>query len=128
MKASLYLEAKTENKKISYPVSSYKAKLKNFIESLPDDSKLEIFISVKDDKGSLAQLAKIHAMIKELANELGYTFEDMKLEAKRRSGLLITSNNEVHIKSFKDCDKGELNGVIQTLIEIGDFSGMNLRS
>jgi soluble P-type ATPase len=128
MKTSLYLEAKVENKKLVYPVNAYKVKFNNFLESLPDNSKLEIFISVADSKGSLAQLAKIHAIIKELANDLGYTFDDMKLEVKRRAGLVITTSTETHIKSFKDCDKSELNGVIQTLIEIGDFSGSNLRT
>ena len=66
-------------------------------------------------------------MIREIANELGYTFEEVKLQVKRKSGLCFMKNNVEHCKSFAKCDKEELNLAIQAAIEIGDFAGMQLR-
>ena len=100
---------------------------KKWIDELPEGTKIEIFASIAGEDGSNAQLAKIHAMIRQLANDLGYTFSELKLQAKRKTGLCWTNNNQEYCKSFKDCSKSELNLVIQSLIEIGDFSGSNLR-
>ena len=36
-------------------------------------------------------------------------------------------NNVEYCKSFAKCDKEELNLAIQAALEIGDFSGMQLR-
>jgi hypothetical protein len=75
------------------------------------------------DNGTLAQIAKIHACIRELAIELGYTFDDMKAEVKRRNGMLINDK----CKSFADCSKEELALVIQSIIQIGDLANINFR-
>jgi hypothetical protein len=66
-------------------------------------------------------------MIREIAQEIGYTFEEAKLVVKRKAGLCFTKNKEEYCKSFGQCDKNELNLAIQACIEIGDFSGMQLR-
>ena len=100
---------------------------KNWIKELPEGTKVEIFVSVSGEDGTNAQLAKIHAMIRELANEIGHTFQELKLEAKRKTGLCFVKDKQEYCKSFKDCSKQELNLVIQSLIEIGDFTGVNLR-
>jgi hypothetical protein len=98
-----------------------------WLDNLPENANVELFISYSLDNGSNAQLAKIHAMIKELANEIGYTFDEAKLVVKRKSGLCINANGKEYCKSFAKCSKEELNLVIQTLIDMGDFSGLNLR-
>ena len=100
---------------------------KNWIKELPEGTKVEIFVSVSGEDGTNAQLAKIHAMIRELANEIGHTFQELKLEVKRKTGLCFVRDKQEYCKSFKDCSKQELNLVIQSLIEIGDFTGVNLR-
>jgi hypothetical protein len=100
---------------------------KNWIQELPEGTKIEIFASVSGEDGTNAQLAKIHAMIRELANEIGHTFAELKLEAKRKTGLCFVRDKQEYCKSFKDCSKQELNLVIQSLIEMGDFTGLNLR-
>ena len=100
---------------------------KKWIEELPEDPRVEIFVSVSSDDGTSAQIAKVHAMIREIANNIGYTFSEMKLQAKRKAGLCFNKNGSEYCKSFGDCSKQELNLVIQELIEIGDFSGINLR-
>ena len=99
----------------------------NWVKELPEGTKVEIFVSVSGEDGTNAQLAKIHAMIRELANEIGHTFEEIKFEAKRKTGLCFVRDKQEYCKSFKDCSKQELNLVIQSLIEMGDFTGLNLR-
>ena len=99
----------------------------SWIKELPEGTKIEIFASVSGEDGTNAQLAKIHAMIREVANEVGHTFQEMKLEVKRKTGLCFNKDGQEYCKSFKDCSKQELNLVIQALIEIGDFTGVNLR-
>ena len=86
-----------------------------------------MFISVSTDNGTNAQLARLHAMIRELASDIGYTFMEMKLLVKRQTGLCFMKDKTEYCKSFADCDKDELNLAIQACIEIGDFSNMNLR-
>jgi hypothetical protein len=98
-----------------------------WIDELPEGTKIEVFASISGENGTNAQLAKIHAMIRELANEIGNTFQEIKLEAKRKTGLCFVRDKQEYCKSFKDCSKQELNLVIQSLIEIGDFTGLNLR-
>ena len=99
----------------------------SWIKELPEGTKVEIFVSVAGEDGTNAQLAKIHAMIRELANEIGHTFQELKLEVKRKTGLCFVKDKQEYCKSFKDCSKQELNLVIQSLIEMGDFTGVNLR-
>jgi hypothetical protein len=99
----------------------------SWVKELPEGTKVEIFVSVAGEDGTNAQLAKIHAMIREVANEVGHTFAEIKLEAKRNTGLCFVRDKQEYCKSFKDCSKQELNLVIQSLIEMGDFTGVNLR-
>ena len=99
----------------------------NWVKELPEGTKVEIFVSVSGEDGTNAQLAKVHAMIRQLANDIGYTFSEMKLQVKRKTGLCFVRDKQEYCKSFKDCSKSELNLVIQELIEMGDFSGSNLR-
>tara|TARA_R100001440_G_scaffold47097_2_gene66856 strand:- start:5185 stop:5571 length:387 start_codon:yes stop_codon:yes gene_type:complete len=98
-----------------------------FVDSLPEGTKVEIFVSVTGPKGSNAQIAKIYVMLRELAGEIGYSLEEMKLIVKRKSGLCFNRDGQEYCKSFGDCDKTELNSVIQNIIEIGDNVGSNLR-
>jgi len=101
-----------------------------FINSLADGDEVEIFMNKVTGAGSAAQISKIHTCIRELANEGGYTFEEMKLLVKERSGLClrITENGEVTevYKSFADCTKDELSMAIQACIEIGEIYNINL--
>lgn len=97
----------------------------NFIENLPEGAQTEIFMSTDaSGKSTNSQLAKVHKSIRDLAAFTGSTFEDMKLETKRKAGLYSSSASP---KSFADCSKEEINLAIQAVIEIGDFVGINLR-
>ena len=85
----------------------------SWIKELPEGTKVEIFVSIAGEDGTNAQLAKIHAMIRELANEVGHTFQEMKLETKRKAGLCFVRDKQEYCKSFKDWSKQELNLDIQ---------------
>tara|TARA_R110002153_G_scaffold179359_1_gene332740 strand:+ start:1168 stop:1551 length:384 start_codon:yes stop_codon:yes gene_type:complete len=127
MKDNIFIKLSVKDGELSFPMKAQKTKLNTFLKNLPNDSKLEMFIGVTTDKGSNPQLARIHAMIRQLANDIGYTFEEIKLQVKRKAGLCFTRNKVEYCKSFADCDKDDLNLAIQACIEIGDFSGVQLR-
>jgi hypothetical protein len=80
-----------------------------FVKSLPEGVEVEMFMNIVTDNGSLAQISKVHTCIRILAQEAGYTFEEMKLLVKQRSGLcLVFTENELDqeiCKSFGECTK-----------------------
>lgn len=125
--------AKIEDDKCSlHPASSAIAnKYKLFLDTMQHDQRAEVFIESNADTGTLPQIAKIHACIRELAKEMGYSFEDMKLEIKKMSGLCVEKvlHGERYLvcKSFADCSIEELALTIQTIIELGDTVNINFR-
>lgn len=99
-----------------------KVKLDTFLEQIKEGEEVEITYEIKHKDGSYSQLSKLHAGIRALANETGASFAEMKLEVKRRAGLVVGEN----IKSFADCSKEELSKCIQATIAIGDLLNVNL--
>ena len=96
--------------------------LKTAMESAirnPSDSK-PILVSSSPGVGAIA-------MIREIANDLGYTFHEIKLTVKRNTGLCFTKDKEEYCKSFADCDVEDLNLCIQECIRLGDDLGIQLR-
>lgn len=95
-----------------------------FVSDIPEGSIVEFFYEVQHDDGTLPQLAKLHAMIKQLATHIGETAENMKLLVKDRAGLCIArevSGKEYFLaKSFAECSKEELSLAIQAAQEIGE--------
>ena len=87
MKDSLFIQCTVKNGELDFPIKAVGNKFQKFLNDLPDGAKLEIFIGVSGDKGSNPQLARLHAMIREIAQEIGYTFEETKLVVKRKAGL-----------------------------------------
>lgn len=106
-----------ENTKISYQL---------FLDKLQEGQEVEVFMGLTSDTGSLAQLAKVHACIRELAKETGYTFEEMKFIVKKHSGLCYDGGGAEYCKSFKDCSKDELAMAIESAIELGRDLNLNL--
>tara|TARA_R110000751_G_scaffold1991_3_gene7700 strand:+ start:2359 stop:2745 length:387 start_codon:yes stop_codon:yes gene_type:complete len=113
--------------KLVHTIKAREGIYNKFVDSLPEGAKVEMFTSVSGPKGSNAQIAKVYVMLRELANETGYSLEEMKLIIKRKSGLCFNKDGQEYCKSFGECDKDELNSVIQNIIEIGDGLGSNLR-
>ena len=94
-----------------------------FVSNLEEGDIVEFFYEKQHDDGTLPQLAKIHAMLKQLAMHTGESVENLKLLVKDRAGLCIArevSGKEYFLaKSFGDCSKDELSLAIQAIIDIG---------
>ena len=108
---------KLEHKVPTVTIPMYKA----FIEALEEGQEVEVLFEAFKDDGTNAQLAKIHACIRKLAQETGYQFEEMKLEIKRKAGLCWEGKAGTECKSFADCSKEELMLVIEALNVAGDM-------
>jgi hypothetical protein len=106
-------------------------KHEDFLNGLVEGQIVDGFYDANKDDGTLAQLAKVHACIRQLAIDTGDNFEDLKFEVKKMSGLCVAKdiNGEKFLvcKSFSKCSKEELGLVIETLIQIGDTVGINFR-
>jgi hypothetical protein len=82
-----------------------------FVDKISEEQVVEMYIDLANADHSKAQLAKVHACIRELAKESGYTFDEMKGVIKEASGLSG--------KSFADCSKDEIMLAIEACIQIG---------
>jgi len=106
-------------------------KFEIFVSNIPENIIVECFSEVQHDDGALPQLAKIHAMIKELSMFTGETVENMKLLVKDKAGLCIireVSGKEYFLaKSFGDCSKDELCLAIQAIIQMGQSIDYSLQ-
>ena len=127
MKNNMHARLVVKEGKLDFPNKAQETRFNSFLKEIPDGSPIDIFIGVSTEKGSNAQLARVHAMIRELAQYIGYTFEEVKLQCKRKAGLCFVRDKQEYCKSFAECDRDELNLVIQALVEMGDFNGMQLR-
>ena len=101
-----------------------KQTFEQFKKNIDEGQYVEFYAEVQQDDGTLAQLAKLHAMVRELAIFTGVTFEDMKLLIKDKAGLCLEKNisgKEYFIcKSFGDCSREELSLAISAAITIGE--------
>ena len=105
--------------KLVYPDDKSKLNYQIFLDKLADGQQVEVFMGLTSDDGSVAQLAKVHACIRELAKESGYTFNEMKKVVKQHAGLCYDAGDVEYCKSFADCSKMELVLAIETCIQIG---------
>ncbi len=97
--------------KLTYAGPQDKLAYDMFLSKLEDGQIVDMYIDLASADHSKAQLAKVHACIRELAKESGYTFDEMKIVVKQASGL--------EGKSFADCSKDELMLAIEACIQIG---------
>jgi hypothetical protein len=112
--------------KLVYPDDKSKLNYQIFLDKLSDGQQVEVFMGLTSDDGSVAQLAKVHACIRELAKESGYTFDEMKIIIKQHSGLCYDADGAEYCKSFADCSKDELVLAIEACIQIGREFNINL--
>lgn len=97
-----------------------------FKSELQDGAVIEMYLQQAGPSASLAQIAKIHAMIGVLSNHTGETIDAIKTMVKEKAGLIINTENVNYIKSFGDCSKEELSHAIQAALEIGEFVNCSL--
>ena len=113
--------------KLVYPDDKSKLNYQIFLDKLSEGQKVEMYIGLADTDHSVAQLAKVHACIRELAKESGYTFDEMKTLIKKQSGLCYDGGGAELCKSFTECSKDELALAIESCIAIGrDNYNINL--
>lgn len=105
--------------KLVYPDDKSKLNYQIFLDKLADGQQVEVFMGLTSDDGSIAQLAKVHACIRELAKESGYTFDEMKKIIKQHAGLCYDAGDAEYCKSFGDCSKMELALAIEACVQIG---------
>ena len=112
--------------KLTYASPQDKLAYEIFVDKIQEGQKVEMYIGLADADHSVAQLAKVHACIRELAKESGYTFEEMKVLIKERSGLCYEAGEATICKSFADCSKDELALAIEACVEVGKIYNINL--
>lgn len=112
-----------KNGKLDFSTLAASKQFEVYVSNIPEGSIVEFFYEVTHDDGTLPQLAKLHVMLKHLANHIGETVENMKLLVKDKAGLCIArevAGKEYFLaKSFGECSKEELSLAIQAAIEIG---------
>jgi hypothetical protein len=108
-----------KNGKLVFADDQAKLAYQIFVDKIREGQKSEMYIDLADADHSKAQLAKVHACIRELAKESGYTFDEMKALVKEASGLTD--------KSFADSSKDDLMLAIEACIEIGKELNVNLQ-
>jgi hypothetical protein len=114
--------------KLVYPNDKSKLNYQIFLDKLPEGQEVEVFMGPTSSDKSVAQLAKVHACIRELASESGYTFDEMKILVKQQSGLCYDGGGAIMCKSFAECSKDEIALAIEACIQIGqDNYNINLR-
>lgn len=121
---------KVENKLV-YVTGTEEKLYKLFLDNLVPGQTVEVFFDANKDDGTLAQLAKIHKCIREIAKETGNDFEDIKDLIKVRAGFCFKKNVDGEIitkcKSFAKASKEDLAFVIEALIKLGDVVNVNCR-
>lgn len=93
-----------------------------FINAIPPKEDLEVYIAYTEGElGTLAQLAKIHAMIREISDFTKQDFFLVKDSIKEACGLYNISSTTPYtktLKSFGDCSIEELGTAIAKCDEI----------
>jgi hypothetical protein len=105
--------------KLTYASPQDKLAYDMFISKLEEGQIVEMYIDLANADHSKAQLAKVHACIREMAKESGYTFDEMKCLVKDHAGLSYKEGVMITYKSFGDCSKDELMLAIEACIQIG---------
>jgi len=118
---------KKSGNKLIYKNPNDEGLYKLFVDKLSEDHLVHLFFEANLTDGTYTQISKIKVCIRELAKEIGDTFENVEKEIKTATGLSSEVNGVTEYKSFADCSKDELSLTIQTLIERGDFVNINFR-
>jgi hypothetical protein len=92
-----------------------------FITSLKEGDIVEVYMEKISANGSMPQIARVHAMIRELCNHTGHGFVEMKNMVKQRSGLCVEKDNDVYYRSFADCSREQLSLAIDACLELGEL-------
>jgi len=127
MKKTCLIKFKKVNGKLVCVDALMKHRLKEFTDSLSGDDFIECIFEAVEPNNTKAQLAKIHVMIKEIADESGEDQKVTKQDIKDRCGLTHYIDGKKVYKSFADQSREELSNIIEKLYLIGEFLNINFR-
>ena len=117
--------------KMIYVIPADEKLYKLFVDNLVPGQTADVFFDANKDDGTLAQLAKIHKCIREIAKETGNDFEDIKDFIMKKTGFVfdkeILGETVTKRKSWSKASKEDLGFVIEALIKIGDLVSVNCR-
>ena len=94
-----------------------KHKLEVYVKNLQEGDTIQVTYEEQSTDGTYAQISKLQACTRELANHLGYSHEEIKDMIKVKAGLYTAEGD---IKSFAECSKDELSLAIQTALQLGE--------
>ena len=103
-------------------------RLEHYAKDLPVGTLIEVHYSVKEaaDK-SLPQLARVHAMIREIALNSGHNQAFVKEYVKREAGLTkVDEAGQTVVRSFKDCTKTEMSLAIEVCVNFANILSIPL--
>lgn len=120
-----FIRFKIDEKGTLVPFSKLdNTKLKLFLNAIKKDTPIETYMTiVEGDEKTNGQLAKIHAMIKELSDYTRQPYKWVKEYIKEKAGLVRPISAypyTIASKSFGDCTKEELGQAIEACQELLD--------
>lgn len=113
---------KKQNGKLILINEKEKLKYQNYLNKIKENEEVEIVIFEGSNKKLSSKITYIHSYIQKIAIESGDSFDNVKKEVKRQSGLTIKENeqdSEEYFRSFSSCSFDELELVINTCRSIG---------
>jgi len=127
MKQTVVVKLKKVNNKLAPIDGLSKARMDQFIRNLSEDDVIECMMEAVEPNNTKAQLAKIHVMIKAIADETGDSSIEVKKSIKDQCGLTHYVDKKKVYKSFADQSREELSNIIEKIYLIGEFVGINFQ-
>ena len=119
---------KIENGKMKPSNAIMLSRFNEMLRQSDPNSKVQGVFTIEIPNGTKAQLAKIHAMINEMAAETGESAAKTKKDVKLKCGLTEMIGNEIKYRSFANCSTQTLSDVIEQLYVLGEFLNINFRT
>lgn len=113
-----------KNGRLEFHRGVNKSLFDSLVGQMRENQVIDFMVDFSNDDGSLAQIAKLKAGIRELARETGHHNIEIENEIKKNAGL-YDEINKVH-KSFAYCSNEELGAAIHVMIEFGVVVGLKL--
>ncbi len=108
---------------LSFRNPKEKARFEKFQSELAEGQSVQMMYTASEESGRLDMIAKIHAALRTLANDIGNSEDEMKKVVKRHGNYIV--NGE--LESLADMSLQRLQSFFKTLCEVGEGCGSNLR-
>lgn len=122
---------KKKDGKLIYQKAGQENIYKQFLENIKEGSVIDVFMEVHTDDGTLEQLARLHAMIRNIAIHSGMSPKEIKILIKEACGFCfvykIKDKEYLECQSFADLGKPELGLAIEECFRMGEELGIQLK-